>query len=148
MSALGRSHSRRKRGNRAGERSKADTRLSTPACESLGPDDWPNRPNLPLPAANDDQCPDRSAAALAVVRHGAVGHAMALSYFDLPPGERVLREFTVCRDRHGRWVAVETHGLLGGVFATRKDAMRFALSEADGDADRVYVEPAAEPIHP
>ena len=69
-----------------------------------------------------------------------------MTHFDLPQGERVLREFTICRDRHGRWVVVETHGLLGGVFASRKDAVHFALREADGDADRVYVEPVADAV--
>ena len=67
-----------------------------------------------------------------------------MSYFDLPPGQRVLREFTIRRDQCGRWVASEAHGLLGGVFLSRKEALRFALYEADGDAARVHVEPSTE----
>ena len=66
-----------------------------------------------------------------------------MSYFDLPPGQRVLREFTIRRDQRGRWVASEAHGLLGGVFLSCKEALRFALYEADGDAARVHVEPAS-----
>ena len=42
----------------------------------------------------------------------------AVPYFDLRPGERVLREFTVFRDSNGRWAAAETHDLPGGVFGT------------------------------
>ena len=64
-----------------------------------------------------------------------------MPYFDQPPGQRVLKEFFVRRDRRGRWVAAETHGLAGGLFRTRKAAVRFALHEADEDAGRVHVEP-------
>jgi hypothetical protein len=67
-----------------------------------------------------------------------------MPYFDAPPGQRVLREFTIRRDQSGRWIASETHGLLGGVFLSRKEALRFALYEADGDVDRVHVEPSTE----
>jgi hypothetical protein len=49
------------------------------------------------------------------------------------------REFTICRDRHGHWLAVENHGLLGGVFVSRKAAERFALREAGDDPERVHV---------
>ena len=65
-----------------------------------------------------------------------------MSYFDLPPGERVLRQFTVYLDPNGRWVAAETHGLPGGVFDSWDDAVRFALWQADGEAARIRVEPA------
>jgi hypothetical protein len=64
-----------------------------------------------------------------------------MPYFELPPDQRVLRQFTIRRDRHGHWIASETHGLLGGVFVSRKAALRFALYEADGDAARVHVDP-------
>ena len=63
-----------------------------------------------------------------------------MAYFDLAPGRRVLREFTIRRDQRGRWIASETHGLLGGVFVSCKAALRFALYEADGDSARVHVE--------
>jgi hypothetical protein len=65
-----------------------------------------------------------------------------MPYFDMPPGHRVLREFVIRRDKRGRWIASETHGLPGGVFLRREEALRFALYEADGDATRVHVEPA------
>jgi hypothetical protein len=63
-----------------------------------------------------------------------------MSYFDLPPGERVLREFRVSCDPNGRWIAVEIHGLKGA-FGSRDEAIRFALLQADGDVARVHVEP-------
>ncbi len=63
-----------------------------------------------------------------------------MPYFDQPPGRRVLREFTIRRDLLGRWIASEAHGLLGGVFPSCKEALRFALYEADGDAARVHVD--------
>jgi hypothetical protein len=49
------------------------------------------------------------------------------------------REFTISRDRHGHWVAVEAHGLLGGVFVSREAAERFALDEVNDDRDRVHI---------
>jgi len=63
-------------------------------------------------------------------------------YFDLPPGQRVLREFTVFHDPNGRWVAAEAHGSPARVFYSREEAVRFALWQADGEAARVHVEPA------
>lgn len=67
-----------------------------------------------------------------------------MSYFDPPPGQRVLRKFTIRRDWQGHWIASEAHGLAEGVFFTCSDARRFALREADGDASRVHVERAVE----
>jgi len=64
-----------------------------------------------------------------------------MSYFDAPPGQPVLREFMIHRDLRGRWVASEIHGLSEGVFSAFKEAFRFACAEADGDTDRVHVEP-------
>ncbi|HEX3954635.1 MAG TPA: hypothetical protein VHW90_13735 [Stellaceae bacterium] len=61
------------------------------------------------------------------------------SYFDLPPGERVLHEFTIGRDRRGHWVAREVHGLAEGVFFNCENAFRFAVREADGDPSRVHL---------
>jgi hypothetical protein len=62
-----------------------------------------------------------------------------MSYFDMPPGQRVLREFRVFRDPNGRWVAAEAHGLPGGVFDSRDEAVHFALQQVDGEMDRVHV---------
>lgn len=67
-----------------------------------------------------------------------------MRYFDLLPNEPLRREFTICPDGHGRWLAVEAHGLLGGVFVSRKEAERFALNEADDDPERVHVVSASD----
>jgi hypothetical protein len=66
-----------------------------------------------------------------------------MPYFDQPPGQRVLREFTIRRDQCGRWIASETHGQRGGVFLSCKEALRFALY----DAARVHLEPCTEILH-
>jgi hypothetical protein len=42
----------------------------------------------------------------------------------------------------GVWVAKEKEGLIGGVFRTQKDALRFALFEAAGDSTCVRLFPA------
>jgi hypothetical protein len=68
-----------------------------------------------------------------------------MSYFDRPPGQRVLQEFRIMRDGSGRWIVVERHGLPGGSFDSRDDAVHFALLRADGDLARVHVETAPEP---
>jgi hypothetical protein len=52
-----------------------------------------------------------------------------MPYFDLPPGQRVPREFTIRCDPRGRWIASETHGLRAGVFPSCKAALHFALYE-------------------
>src|SRR5271165_4878279 len=44
-------------------------------------------------------------------------------------------------DARGHWVAKDTEGLIGGVFRTRKDALRFALFEVAGDSACVRVLP-------
>ena len=56
----------------------------------------------------------------------------------------------VCRPHHfdirhscrGFWTARDREGLTGGIFLTRRDAIRFALFEAGGDA--AYVHEARE----
>jgi hypothetical protein len=68
----------------------------------------------------------------------------AIRHFDQLPYEPVRREFTICRDRHSHWLAVEAYGLLGGVFVSRKAAERYALHEADDDPERVHVVPASD----
>jgi hypothetical protein len=64
--------------------------------------------------------------------------------FDLLPNEPVQRAFTICPDGRGHWLAIEAHGLLGGVFVSRKEAERFAMREADDDPKRVHVVTAAD----
>ncbi|MBV9829742.1 MAG: hypothetical protein JO001_29330 [Alphaproteobacteria bacterium] len=68
-----------------------------------------------------------------------------MSYFDNPPGERILYQFTIRPDAHGHWVAAETHGLIEGVFFTYEQARRFALDEAEGDLTRIITETAPAP---
>ena len=38
-------------------------------------------------------------------------------------------QFLVGQDREGHWLAVETHGLGGGIFASRAAALHYALGE-------------------
>ncbi len=38
--------------------------------------------------------------------------------------------FLVGRDDHNHWIAVETHGLCGGIFADEAAALRFARAES------------------
>ena len=55
----------------------------------------------------------------------------------------VPHHFAVSRNGQGRWVVRDREGLVGGVFLTRKDAVRFALGEVAGDLAYVHVD--AEP---
>jgi hypothetical protein len=66
----------------------------------------------------------------------------SMSYFDAPPGQRVLREFTIRRDQSGRWLVAETPGSVNVLaFHSHDAAERFALSEAEGDYNRVHFLP-------
>ena len=47
--------------------------------------------------------------------------------------------FEVSENGRGYWVAEDKEGLIGGVFRTQKDALRFALFEAAGDSACVKV---------
>jgi hypothetical protein len=49
--------------------------------------------------------------------------------------------FEITEDERGYWVAKDKEGLVGGVFRSRKDALRFALFEVDGDSACVRVLP-------
>src|SRR5690348_5226619 len=49
--------------------------------------------------------------------------------------------FEIVQDRRGYWIATEREGLIGGVFRTQKDALRFALFEVAGDSSCVRVFP-------
>ena len=52
---------------------------------------------------------------------------------------REPHDFEIARDESGHWVARDRDGLIGGVFRTRRDAVRFALFEADGDTTRIHI---------
>jgi hypothetical protein len=47
------------------------------------------------------------------------------------PSSGHLRSFVVGQSRHGGWVALETHGVAGGVFVSRDAARRYAEYETD-----------------
>jgi hypothetical protein len=48
-------------------------------------------------------------------------------------------QFEIVENGRGYWVAQDREGLVGGVFRTQKDALRFALFEAAGDSACVRV---------
>jgi hypothetical protein len=63
--------------------------------------------------------------------------------------------FEIAENRRGYWVAQDKEGLIGGVFRTQKDAIRFALFEVGGDSACVRVispkprrRRSAHPAHP
>ena len=59
-----------------------------------------------------------------------------------------LHHFEIARNPRGYWVAKDVEGMIGGVFRTQKDALRFALFEVGGDSACVHVLPAeSTPIH-
>ncbi|MFE1599270.1 hypothetical protein [Methylobacterium sp. ID0610] len=43
-----------------------------------------------------------------------------------------LPRFIIGQDHLGRWVAIETHGLAGGLFRSRKDAVHYAAEVTGG----------------
>jgi hypothetical protein len=49
--------------------------------------------------------------------------------------------FVITENHRGYWVAEDEEGLIGGVFRSQKDALRFALFEAAGDSTCVRVLP-------
>ena len=68
-----------------------------------------------------------------------------MPYFDFPPGQRMLREFTVFRDLDCRRIAAKTHGLPETALGSRDEAVFFAPWYFDGNPARVRVEPAVIP---
>jgi hypothetical protein len=52
-------------------------------------------------------------------------------------------DFQIENDGLGNWIVRERDDLAGGVFFTRKEAIRCALFEAGGDPSRVHAEFAA-----
>ncbi|GJD83185.1 RAG2 PHD domain containing protein [Methylobacterium haplocladii] len=50
-----------------------------------------------------------------------------------------LASFVVGQDTSGRWVAVETHGLGGGLFRSRKDAVHYALAQTLRRPDAILI---------
>ena len=60
-----------------------------------------------------------------------------------PAAVLTLHHFEVSENGRGHWVAKDEEGLIGGVFRTQKDALRFALFEAAGDSTCVKVIPSS-----
>ena len=61
-----------------------------------------------------------------------------------PAAALTLHHFEVRENGRGFWVAKDEEGLIGGVFRTQKDALRFALFEAAGDNTCVKVIPSSK----
>src|SRR5947209_19208939 len=61
-----------------------------------------------------------------------------------PTAALTLHHFEVSENGRGYWVAKDKEGLIGGVFRTQKDALRFALFEAGGDSACVQVGSSAQ----
>jgi hypothetical protein len=53
--------------------------------------------------------------------------------------------FEIAENARGYWVVQDKEGLIGGVFRTQKDALRFALFEVAGDSAYVRVLPRTRP---
>lgn len=55
------------------------------------------------------------------------------------PGSKAIGgpRFIVGQDGQGRWVAVETRGLAGGIFRSCKDAIHYAAGETQRRPDAV-----------
>jgi hypothetical protein len=53
--------------------------------------------------------------------------------------------FEIAENARGYWVAKDKEGLIGGLFRTQKDAVRFALFEVAGDSTCVRVLPRTGP---
>jgi hypothetical protein len=52
--------------------------------------------------------------------------------------------FDIARGDHGLWRVEDREGLIGGIFRTRKDAIRFAMFEADGDRTCIHLRKGAK----
>ena len=54
-----------------------------------------------------------------------------------PPAQEP--RFIVGQDGRGRWIAVETHGLAGGIFRSCKDAIHYAEGETQRRPEAVVI---------
>lgn len=70
--------------------------------------------------------------------------AMQIHRPSLPAAGAARTSFVVGQDGQGRWLAVETHGLGGGIFASRDGALRYARDESHGVPGAVRL--AARPL--
>ena len=49
-----------------------------------------------------------------------------------------MNHFDIARSGGGIWRVQDREGMIGGIFRTREDAVRFAMFEADWDRRRVH----------
>jgi hypothetical protein len=64
------------------------------------------------------------------------------------PRDPHLHQFDIARGGDGLWHVDDREGLIGGVFRTRKAAIRFAMFEADWDRTCVHLHRrSAAPVH-
>jgi hypothetical protein len=56
-----------------------------------------------------------------------------------PQAVLAVHHFEVSPNGRGYWIAEDKEGLIGGVFRSQRDALRFALSEVAGDNTCVRV---------
>ncbi len=52
--------------------------------------------------------------------------------------------FDIARSGHGLWRVEDRDRLIGGIFRTRKDAIRFAMFEADGNRACIHFRKGAK----
>jgi hypothetical protein len=83
-----------------------------------------------------------------LVASGITGFGRASMSNFAPQAVSTLYHFEIAENRRGYWVAEDHDGLVGGVFRSRKAALRFALFEAAGDSARVRLLPAEGPLFP
>ena len=62
-----------------------------------------------------------------------------------PQAVLTQHHFEIAENARGYWVAKDKEGLIGGVFRTQKDALRFALFEVAGNRAYVRVLPRTRP---
>ncbi|KMO30835.1 hypothetical protein VQ02_27310 [Methylobacterium variabile] len=55
----------------------------------------------------------------------------------VPAPARLPLDFVVGQSAEGHWLAVETHGLAGGIFRSRRDALTYAAAETGRRPDAV-----------
>jgi hypothetical protein len=70
-----------------------------------------------------------------------------MSHF-APQAALTPHHFEIAENARGYWVAKDKEGLIGGVFRTQKDALRFALFEVAGDSAYVRVLPRTNTTDP
>ncbi len=71
-----------------------------------------------------------------------------VSVFDPNHAVSASPTFLVGKDREGHWLAVESHGAAGGIFASKTEAVRYAMFETDYRPDAVLLTPSTMEMKP